>query len=102
MTFIDLDRLHLKVRKPPLIHEEMDSRYEVTKIGIDTDVIIESRFEVQNVVLIGLLVDILDRYLRVEVFIELRVALLIMIDRSLSQIPLTTVFKILIAALRKG
>ena len=53
----------------------------------------------QNVVLIGLLVDVLDRHLRIEVFIELRVALLIMIDRSLPQIPLPTVFEILIAAL---
>lgn len=56
----------------------------------------------QNVVLIGLLVDVLDRHLRIEVFIELRVALLIMIDRPLPQIPLPTVFQILVAALPKG
>ena len=42
MAFIDLDRLHLEVRNPTLIHEEMQGCYEVTKIGIDADVVIES------------------------------------------------------------
>ena len=55
----------------------------------------------QNVVLIGLLIDVLDRHLRVEVFKKLCIALLIVIDRSLPQIPLPTVFEILIAALFK-
>ena len=45
----------------------------------------------QNVVLIGLLVDVLDRHLRIEVFKELRVALLIVIDRPLPQISLSAI-----------
>ncbi len=56
----------------------------------------------QNVVLIGLLVDVLDRHLWVEVFIELRIALPVMSYRSFSQIPLPIVFEILVAALFKG
>jgi len=56
----------------------------------------------QNVVLIGLLVNVLNRHLRIEVFIEIRITLLVVIDRSLSQIPLTTVFQILVAAFFKG
>ena len=83
MAFIDLDRLHLEVGNIALIHEEMDSRYEVTKIRIDADIVIQSRFQMQNVVLIGLFINILDRHLRVEVFIKLRIALLVVIDRFL-------------------
>ena len=42
MTFIDLDYLHFEVWKIALIHKEMEGCYEVTKIGIDADVVIES------------------------------------------------------------
>ena len=42
MALIYLDRLHLEMRKIALVHEEMDSRYEVTKIRIDADVVIKS------------------------------------------------------------
>ena len=65
----------------------------------NTCVIVERCFKVQNVVLVGLLVNVLNRHLRIEVFIELRIALLVVIDSSLSQIPLSAVFKILVAAL---
>ena len=44
MAFIDLDRLHLKVREPAFIHKEMKGCNEVSQIRIDTCVIIESRF----------------------------------------------------------
>ena len=44
----------------------------------------------QNVVLIGLLVDILNRHLRVEELIELHVALPVMLDSTFPQISLTT------------
>ena len=71
MAFIHLDRLHLEVREPALVHEEMDSRYEIPKIRIDTCVIIERCFKVQNVVLIGLLINVLNRHFRIEVFIEI-------------------------------
>ena len=42
MAFIYLDRLHLKVWQIALIHKEMEGCYEVTKIGIDADVVIKS------------------------------------------------------------
>ena len=42
VAFIHLDRLHLKVRQIALVHEEMQGRYEVSKIGIDADVVIQS------------------------------------------------------------
>lgn len=71
MAFIDLDRLHLKVWEPALIHEEMDNRYEIPKIRIDTDIVIQSRFQMQNIVLIGLLIYVLDRHLGVEELIEI-------------------------------
>ena len=83
MTFINFDCLHLEMWKIALIHEKMDSRYEVPKIRINTDIVIQSRFQMQNVILIGLLINVLNRRLRVEVFKELRVALLIVIDRPL-------------------
>ena len=71
MAFIHLDSLHLKVRNPTLIHEKMNSRYEIPKIRIDTDIIIKSCFKVQNVVLIDLLVDVLNGHPRVEELIEI-------------------------------
>jgi len=49
----------------------------------NTCVIVERCFKVQNVVLVGLLVNALNRHLMIKVFKELRVALLIMINRSL-------------------
>ena len=42
MAFIDLDRLHLEMRKITLVHKEMEGCYEVTKIGIDADIVIKS------------------------------------------------------------
>ena len=54
MAFIHLDRLHFEVRQLALIHEEMDNRYEIQKIRIDTDIVIQSRFQMQNIVLIEL------------------------------------------------
>ena len=42
MAFIDLDRLHLEVRKIALVHKEMQGCYEVAEIGIDADVVIKS------------------------------------------------------------
>ena len=56
----------------------------------------------QYIVLIALLVDVLDRHLWVEEFIELCTALPVMTDRSFSQISLPTVFQILVAPLLKG
>ena len=56
-------------------------------------------FEVQNIVLIHIRVNILDRHLRIEELIDLRAALFVVIDRSRSQSPLPTVFQILVAAL---
>lgn len=44
MAFIDLDRLHLEMRKIALIHEEMQGCYQISQIRIDTCVIIESCF----------------------------------------------------------
>ena len=58
--------------------------------------------KMNNIVLIGLLVDVLNRHLRVKVFIEIQVALSIMIDSSISQISLPTILQILIAALLKS
>ena len=58
MTFIDLDCLHFEVRQPAFIHEEMNRRYEVSQIRIDTDVVIQGLFQMQNVVLISLLINI--------------------------------------------
>lgn len=84
MAFIDLDRLHFEVGKIALVHKEMQGRYEVTKIGIDADVVVECRFQMKNVVLIDLLVNVLNRHLRIEVFKELRVALLVMSYGSFS------------------
>ena len=55
--------------------KEMQGRDQISQIGIDTDIVIESRFKVQYVVLIGLLVDVLDRHLRVEELIEMEIAL---------------------------
>ena len=42
MAFIDLDCLHFEVWKIALVHEEMESCYEVTNIGIDADVVVKS------------------------------------------------------------
>ena len=75
MTFVHLDCLHPKVWQPAFIHKEMDSRYEIPKIRIDTDIVIESCFKVQNIILIELFIDILNRHFRIEEFIELCVAL---------------------------
>ena len=41
MAFINLDRLHLEVGKIALVHEEMQGRYEISKIGVDADIVIE-------------------------------------------------------------
>jgi hypothetical protein len=41
MAFIDLDRLHLEMWKITLVHKEMQGRYEVSQIRIDTDIIIK-------------------------------------------------------------
>ena len=40
-ALVHLDRLHLKVRQIALVHEEMQGRYEISKIGIDADIVIE-------------------------------------------------------------
>ena len=84
MTFVHLDCLHPKVWQPAFIHKEMDSRYEIPKIRIDTCVIAERCFKVQNVVIIGLLVDIFNRNLGVEELIELHVTLPVMFDSAFS------------------
>lgn len=55
-------------------------------------VIVKNLLKVNNVVLIGLLINIFDRHLRVKVFVEIQEALPIMIDGTFSQIPLTTIF----------
>jgi len=47
-------------------------------LRIDADVVMKSCFEIQNVRLISLFVDVHDRHLGIEVFIELRVALFVM------------------------
>ena len=67
MAFIDLDRLHLEVGKPALVHKEMQGCNQITQIGIDTDIIMKRRLEVQNVILIRRLVDVLDRHLWVKI-----------------------------------
>ena len=54
-------------------------------------IIMKNLRKVNNIVLIGLLIDVLNRHLRVKVFIEIQVALPIMIDSSFSQIPLPTI-----------
>ena len=84
MAFIDLNCLHLEVRQIALVHEEMQGCYEVTKIGIDADVVVECRFQMQDIVLIALLVDILDWHLRVEELVEIQIALPIVIDSTFS------------------
>ena len=50
----------------------MKGGYQVAQIGVDTDVVIKGSFQVQNVVLICLLVDVLNRHIRIEEVIELR------------------------------
>ena len=47
------------------------SRYEISQIGIDTCVIIERCFKVQNIVLIGLFINVLNRHFRGEELIEI-------------------------------
>ena len=84
MAFIDLDRVHLEMRKIALVHEEMQGRYEVSKIGIDADIVIESWFEMQNIVFICLLINVLNRHLGVEELIELSVALSVVTDSTFS------------------
>ena len=43
-ALVRLDCLHLEVWQIALIHKEMQGRYEISQIGIDTCVIIESCF----------------------------------------------------------
>jgi hypothetical protein len=76
--------------KPALIHEEMKSGDKISQIRVDADIVLQSGFKMQDIVLIALLVDILDRHLRVEELIEIQIALPVMIDSSFSQIPLPT------------
>jgi hypothetical protein len=71
MAFIDLDRLHPKVWQLTFIHKEVQGSDEISQIRINADVIIKSCFEMQNIVLIALPVDVLDRHLRVEELIEI-------------------------------
>ena len=82
MTFVHLDCLHPKVWQPAFIHKEMDSRYEIPKIRIDTDIIVQGRFQMQNIVLIKLFINVLNRHLRIEEFIELCVALSVVTDST--------------------
>ena len=50
MTFINLDCLHLEVRQPTFIHEEMNGRYEVSQIRIDTGIIVKNLLKMNNIV----------------------------------------------------
>ena len=84
MAFIDLDRLHLEVWNITLVHKEMQGRDQISKIGIDADVVMKRCLEMQNVVLIGLLVNVLDWHLRVKVFIEMQITLPIVSYCSIS------------------
>ena len=82
MALIDLYCLHFEVWQPAFTHEEMNGRYKVSQIRIDTDVVMKNLLKMNNVVLIGLFVNIFNRHLGVKVLIEIQVALSIMIDSS--------------------
>ena len=61
-------------------------------LRIDADVVMKSCFEIQNVRLISLFVDVLNRHFRIEVFIELRVALFVMPYQALRVRSISTSF----------
>ena len=44
-ALIQYRKMHLEVREPAFIHEEMNGSYEIPKIRIDADIIIQSRFQ---------------------------------------------------------
>ena len=99
---VNLDRLHLERLDVSFIHQKMKRGNKVTQIGIDADVILKCTFQIDHVLPVLLLGEIFDGHVRIKVFVELCIALLVVVDCSLSQVSLPAIVEILLATFLKS
>ncbi len=74
--------LHFKVGEIPSSMKKVYGCDEIPQVGIDADIIMEGGLQVQNIVVIGLCIQIRDGHIKVEVLEKIQITLTVVIHRS--------------------